>query len=123
MSSLFLGKTALRLQYVEATSVNLASASSISTAYHIAITRHSSRISLFLNGTSADMSVCFVHPDEDTGASAFRLFAFEIPANAAYNMDTTLMNNLNIDAGTKIYIFKSGGATQAGEKFRLTLWG
>ena len=122
MSSLFVGKTGLRLQYVSASHTDPTSAVDAASAFTLAVIRKESRVSLFLNGTGADLSICFVHPESDPSVTANRLFAFEVPASAAYNLDGA-MGGLTLDVGTQILVFKSGGSTSAGQKLRLTLWG
>ena len=121
MSSIFIGKTGLRLRFSELTGLQLAAASTPATAVMLCAAA-SSRVAYFDNSTNVTIAVLVVHPDADPSVPANRLLMFKMPAGRFLNFDAP--NTLEIDAGAKIFLHYVGGsAPLATSSFYLSHWG
>lgn len=124
MSQLFMGKTALKTQYFEATSAQVTAATSLANAHCLGRVGQASRIALIANGTSADVRIYLVHPDADPAVLDFRHLLVELPANTPLNLDTSFGMSLAIDPGTWMFVhIAAGSVAGAREKVRCFLWG
>lgn len=121
MSSIFVGKTGLRLRFSELSGTQLASASSPATAVMLC-SAIASRIAYFDNSTNVTIAVLVAHPDVDASIPENRLLLFKMPAGRFLNFDSP--NTLEIDAGTKIFLHYVGAtAPLATSSFYLSHWG
>jgi len=124
MSSLFLGKKALRSQYYEATEAQVNATTGQADAFLLCVLPQQSRIVLFDNGLNTPIKVWLAHPEADSQADpTTRLGWIEIPSQKPINFDISGTVGLSLDAHTKIYISKVGSNSTNGEKVRLVTWG
>lgn len=124
MSSLFLGKKALRSQYYEATEAQVNATTGQADAFLLCVLPQQSRIVLFDNGLNTPIKVWLAHPESDAQADpTTRLGWIEIPQQKPINFDISGTVGLSLDAHTKIYISKVGSNSTNGEKVRLVTWG
>jgi hypothetical protein len=121
MSSIFVGKSGLRLRFDELSGAQLALANSPATAV-LLCTSASSRIAYFDNSMNVTVAVLAVHPEADESIASNRLLMFKMPAGRFLNFD--VQNTLEIDGGTKLYLYYVGGtAPSATSSFYLSHWG
>jgi len=121
--SIFVGKSGLRTQYVEAVAADLNTATSASNAFCFARVEQPCRIGLLANSTSADIVILVCHPDNDPSVEDNRFEFIELPANTPLNLDTSFGMNLSVDPGTWFFAFVSRGTVNATEKLRAFFWG
>lgn len=123
MSSIFEGKTGLRSQYMEAAFGVLASASSAAAAYQIGSLTKSGKFLYVDNTLDKDLIIALCHPDADATVAANRLTLLEVPAGRVMSLDVSSTANLEIDPGTKIFLYRASGSAPTTGKFRMFSWG
>jgi len=121
MSSIFIGKTGLRMKFAELSGTQLATANSPATAVMLCSTA-GTRVAYFDNSLSTPVAVLVVHPECDPSVVTNRLLLMKMPAGRFMNLD--VQNTLEFDAGTKIFLYYLGAtAPTSTSLFYLSHWG
>jgi hypothetical protein len=123
MSSIFIGKSGIRHQFLKLTAAQLATANSAATAAYLGRMSQSVSLNFIDNTLNTDVAVLLVHPEGDSTSAADRLFWIEVPTNRVINYSVDLSPNLKFDPGTKVFIYYLGGAAPTSGDFRMALWG
>lgn len=123
MSSIFMGKKALRTQYIEVGEAAFNLTMDITDALLVTKVNKQCRIFLIDNGYNAEAKIYVVHPDLDPVDPANRLHWLNIPGLKPLNFDISGTTGLSIDAGTSILVSKNGTASSNAGKLRIFSWG
>jgi hypothetical protein len=75
------------------------------------------------NTMNVDLALLLVHPEADSSVTANRLFWIEVPSDRVINYDVGSAPGINFDPGTKIFVYRVGGAAAAQGKLRIAVWG
>lgn len=121
MSSIFVGKTALRHHYKALTAAQMAGATTQATAVLFAVVGQGARMTFLDNRLDKEVTVLLVHPESDSTVAANRLLWIEVAPDQVINYETAASPALEIDPGTKIFVY-CAVAPLAG-KVKIAFWG
>lgn len=123
MTSIFIGKTGLRLKYHDVTWADLALAVDASSAVLLSHLGAACRVALFDNSLDTCCAILVVHPEADSSDPANRLMLFELSCPRQVNFDMLSAAGMQFDAGTKIFVYRDPLIAPTSGKVRLIHWG
>lgn len=122
MSSIWIGKTGLRLKYSKLSHLELSGANSPTNAVLLTTLMGASRIGYFSNSLNAEIAILACHPENDPAIVGNRLLLFEMDPGQIINFESNL-SSLSFDAGTYLYVHYIGSIAPTSGKIKLVWWG
>lgn len=123
MSSIFDSKSGLRSQFMQADFAALGSALSAATAYQMGTLTKGTKFLYIANLTNKHLNIALVHPDASSTVAANRLLFMEVADGEVMSLDVTATANLEIDPGTKVFVYSATGVAPGSGLFKMLCWG
>jgi hypothetical protein len=123
VSSIFIGKSGLRLKYNDLTAHDLQCADAVMSAKLLCTLGGAARIAYIYNSLDQHVIFSVVHPEADVNDPNYRLLLLELDSCQTLNFEMFNGQGMNFDPGTMVFVHRNPCIAPTCGKVRLIHWG